>query len=737
MPLRILLSLALLCVLGGPRSFAQQVAPDASPLGPLGVATGYYDLGARVDSLVLPGCQPVAGYDCKVDIRAKVYYPQTLSGAYPVLIFLHGNHSTCGRPYQSPPDPPGMLGNPRIDDDLTYTGTGTCPPNYIEAPSYTGYDYLANRLASYGYIVVSINTNRGINGGPGVNGDPDLIEARGILVLRNLQSLSNWNHNGGTPPTVGANLQGHLDFTNFGMLGHSRGGDGVRAAYNTYMGADSIWPYMIQDPITFKGIFEIAPTDFLGNDSKGVPWNIIAGMCDGDVHDLEGVEPYDRDILPPFESPQLQKSTFIVWGANHDFFNTQWQVSDGTEMAPPAYPSICTGVGNNPIYTMSPGSPQQRLTTMSSVLAFFRANVGNATDPDFNRDFNPWWGIPATVTDENGAVQPYPTRADRGFTPPVPILVFEDFTGPTGTSSYGFPNLASGISITHGQVPNHDPSLRAGIISWNAGGSNTYFQTNWTAVGTGINISSYTTLEIRVSRQNSSLNSNSPTDFSVQLEGAAGASGPQKISSYIDPNFAGQSGNQSYLQGPVGSIYGGLHPILQTVRIPLANFPGWQIVSSSIHGIRLTFNQTNQGAIYVANIRLSTQPVSLVEAQSRDDVVEQIQQSEQPLVASVRLHSGTITALRHQPALSQRGGAPGVEIEIASTQPFPVRDSALTLSIGPRQFTYSRYVGGDQHRIVFSLTAAEFDSLAAGDAIVVQYGKKAVGDVWSCGKLSQ
>ncbi len=737
MPFRVLLSLGLFCVLGGSVSLAQQVAPDASPVGPLTVAAGYYDLGAHVDPLVLPGCQPFQGYDCKIDVRAKVYHPQPLSGTYPVLIFVHGNHSTCGRPYQSPPDPPGMLGNPRIDDDLTYTGTGTCPPNYMEAPSYTGYDYLANRLASYGYIVISINTNRGINGGPGTNGDPDLIEARGILVLRHLQTLSNWNHNGGTPPTVGASLQGHLDFTNLGMLGHSRGGDGVRAAYNTYNGQNSIWPLMILDPLTFKGMFEIAPTDFLGNDSKGVPWGVMAGMCDGDVHNLEGVDPYDRDILPPFESPQLQKSTFIVWGANHDFFNTQWQVSDGTEMAPPYYPSICEGTGNNAIYTMSPGSPQQRLTSMSAVLAFFRGNVGNSTDPDFNRNFNSWWGIPATVTDENGVVQPYPTRGDRGFTPPVPITVFEDFTGPTGTSSYGFPNLASNINIVHGQVPNHDPSLRAGIISWTAGGNNTYFQTDWTAVGTGINISNYTTLEIRLSRQSSSLNLDSPTDFSVQLEGVGSASGTQKISSYIDPNFVGQPGNQSYLQGPVGSIYGGLHPILQTVRIPLANFSGWKIIGQSVHGIRLVFNQTNQGAIYVANIRLSTSPVNLVETLGGGDLAEQVQQPEPPIVASVRLHSATITGLRAQPALAQRGGTAGVEIEITSAQPFPVRDSALTLSIGSRQFTYSRYLAGNQRRIMFSLTAAEFASLSAGDPVVVQYGRQPVGDVWNCGRLNK
>jgi hypothetical protein len=727
----ILAALLLIC---GVCSLAQQIAPDATPLGPLAVATGQYDLGAQIDNLVLPNCQPRSGYDCKIDIRAEVYRPQVLSGTYPLVIFLHGNHGTCGRPYQSPPDPPGMLGNPRIDDNVGYTGTGRCPSGYVEAPSYLGYDYIARRLASYGYIVVSINANRGITGGPGLGSDSGLIRARGILVMRHLQNLSHWNRHGATPPQVGTNLQGHLDFTNVGMMGHSRGGDGVRAAYNDYIAAGSIWPGMIEDPVTFKGIFEIAPVDFLGNNSKGVPWNIIAGMCDGDVYDLEGIKPYDRDILPPFESPQLQKSTFIVWGANHDFFNTQWQVSDATDLQPPNFPSICTGTGNTAIFPMSPGSSQQRLTTMSALLAFFRANVGSAADSDFNRNFNPWWGVPPTVTDENGATQPYPTRADRGYTPPSPIKVFEDFTQPTGTSSYGFPNLASNITINHGHVPEHDSSLRAGAISWTSAGQNTYFQTNWTAAGTGSDISSYTTLELRFSRQNSGLNGSSPTDLSVRVVGTAASTASLKISNYIDPNFAGQSGHQSLLQGPVGSL-DELHPILQTVRIPLADFPGLSFVKKNVHGIRLIFDQTSQGAIYVANIRLSNSPVDLVQTQESDEESAQSEPSSVQQAPRVVLHSAAITAVRNQPRLAQRDGVAGVEIEIASSDKFPVRDSLLTLQVGSHSFVVSRYAGDDLRRVVFSLTAAEFTSLSASDTVLVHYGTQLRGAVWNCGRL--
>jgi hypothetical protein len=286
-------------------------------------------------------------------------------------------------------------------------------------------------------------------------------------------------------------------------------------------------------------------------------------------------------------------------------------------------------------------------------------------------------------------------------------------------------------------VPNHDGSLRAGRISWTTGGTNTYFQTNWTGTG-GIDISSYTTLEIRVSRQNSSLNTDMPTNFSIRLMQTMNlGSGPLRLSTYIDPNFVGQSGHQSYLQGPVGSTYGGAHPILQTVRIPLADFPNWGIVKRGVHGIRLIFDQTNSGAIYVANIRLSTDPVNNGPVQDASDLMEQVQQrSEEPAGPQVIIHSGLVVGL-HRTALSQLRGTPGVEIEIISDELFPVRDNMLVLHIGSKLFTVSRYATGDLHRVVFSLTDAEFAGLSGGDPIAVQYGMKPLGDVWNCGKLDK
>ena len=44
------------------------------------------------------------------------------------------------------------------------------------------------------------------------------------------------------------------------------------------------------------------------------------------------------------------------------------------------------------------------------------------------------------------------------------------------------------------------------------------------------------------------------------------------------------------------------HPILQTVRIPLAHFINADL--SQVRGVRLIFDITPSGSIYVANIRL-------------------------------------------------------------------------------------------------------------------------------------
>lgn len=156
-----------------------------------------YNLNPQVDTSVLP--------DRATEIWAKYYFPNNLvGGPFPLVVLLHGNHGTCG-----------IGTDPRVDNNAQYTTNGVCPAGYTVSPSHKGYDYLANKLTSWGYIVVSINANLGITSGsnylhnpnmfPEYPADPNLIWARGRLVLRHLQKMSEWNQ-GVTQFTTSATL---------------------------------------------------------------------------------------------------------------------------------------------------------------------------------------------------------------------------------------------------------------------------------------------------------------------------------------------------------------------------------------------------------------------------------------------------------------------------------------------------------------------------------------------------
>ena len=640
------------------KSADSTVAPDPTGYGPNATTSAEYQFSPLVDSDVLA--------DRQTEIWARVYMPSDLSGpTHPVVIILHGNHETCG-----------TGSNPRVDDNCQYTTTGTCPTGYVMAPSYLGFGYLADQLASWGYVVVSINANLGINCGAGITFDDGLVLARGRLILKHLQRLSEWNTNGGTPASLGVELQGTLDFSQLALIGHSRGGEGARAAFALYRDSGSPWPGRIPDALTFQGIFEIGPVDgqsFRTLNADGTKWNVLLPMCDGDVSDLEGVKPFDRAMRAFAENPATQKSTYTVWGANHNYFNTEWQRSESAG---------CTD--NSPLWSGDGGSTAQQQTGLFGAMAFIRGNIGASADPTFNQNFNPQYDLPAALT----AI----TRVDRGYSDSANSSithVFEDFTGVTGTSSYGFPNDSSGIMINHSGVANHDPVQRAGIIIWSSAGG--FFQTNWTDVGVGSDISTYKTLDLRVSRLFSDLNGaiDSVTDFSIQLAQADGTfSSPVHLASYTN------------LTGPVGGPASSRHPILQTARITLTDFAGADL--TQVRGVRLTFDQSASGMIAVANLRLSTLSGSgggsgsgLPLTVSR--VIAGISPPQQGP------YSGTLR-VSHPVASAAAASSSNVELVVHSTdRKFTAGDQLPVLHVGNLVFRSSRYGdGGDTSTLIFS-----------------------------------
>lgn len=699
--IRRLCTVIVLCLILSAVSAQAQTAPDASGFGPLATTSSEYKLPASID--------PDVTTALATELWARVYRPATLSdGPYPLLVFLHGNHGTCGR-YEG-------IGPGRFDVSIQYTLTGTCPAGYVVVPSHEGYAYLAERLASWGYIVVSINANRGVTAAPAEPGDRGLNLRRGRLVLKHLQTLSRWNAEGGAPASLGFDVRGTLDFSHVGMMGHSRGGEGVRAAYNLYRDAGSPWPARI-GAVHFDGIFEIGPVD--GQTSRtlnadGTAWTVLLPMCDGDVSDLQGVKPFDRMMAIRSESAATPKSTFTVWGANHNYYNTEWQQSDSPGC-----------LGARPLFGNLVGSPEQRETALASVLAFFRAHVGADADPALGAVLNPLFEPPASLT----AI----TRVDRGYTDSPDAAVtttFDDFDGPTGTNSWGTANTASNVTVNHGGIADHAPTQRVAQIAWTSAGSNTYFQSNWAALGASRNASGYKTLDFRVSRQCGDDDCNgtnnqwlTDTSFSIRLVGANGElSAPVRLSDLLT------------LTGPVGGLvrYVGAsrHPILATVRIPLTAFGNNSIVSH-LRGVRFTFDDTPSDEIFIGNIRLSklsgattliTDPVILasddtpVDTGSTSDDVNQVK--------GIRQVSF--------------GGTSAVEVELKSNRNFLPKGMLLVLRIGESEFGVSRYPQtGETTSVIFTLTPEEFAQIQDGDSITVQYGSGSNRPGWRFGKINK
>ena len=633
------------------------------------------------------------------ELWAAVYRPQALvSGKrYPLIIFLHGNHYTCGRG-----------SNPRIDEKADYTTTGACPSGYTVAPSHAGYQYIGQELASNEYIVVSINANRGISAADGVDGDGDLIMARGRLILKHLSKLSRWDRGlESTPSSLGFSFRNRIDFNNVGIMGHSRGGQGARAALHQFRDFNSPWPGRIPG-LRIRSVFEIAPTDSADPFELAafdIRWAVLLPICDGDVGRLEGIKVYDRMNMFGNEEIPNMKATWTVWGANHNYYNTQWQESD-TE------PEFCFGhqalfPANGPGVT---GSAAQRTTGRVPVVSFFRGSVG-ATNSSHRRMFNPLYPVPSSVSSV--------TRIERNYTPSPDsngtTTYLMDFFADTGWGDYGLPNVHSNITVAHEAISHHDSTMQGGNVTWTSAGSNRYFQTVFTDPGFGLPLNTHKTLDIRVERDDQgSFNPSSRTDFSVQLVNPNGSlSNRLAISSFVT------------LLGPVAGP-AGTQMMLQTARIPLTRFTGVNL--AQINGIRFTFDRTSRGRVWLAQIHATGNSDDNAALSSTSALAASEPTTEpQPIsAAAVPPPSPQIIVLGNQvvavrptgaAAAAQGVGPGGLEIELATTTQFPMGDAGLRLRIGATTVGLSRLIAPE--RVVFVLTPAQAAQVRNGNPMVV------------------
>ncbi|HEV8550413.1 MAG TPA: kelch repeat-containing protein [Polyangiaceae bacterium] len=702
-----LLSSGKVLLAGGVDPNTETVLASAEEFDPKALAAtiAEYKFPARVDAEVLS--------DRATELWASVTRPAALvSGKrYPLLVFLHGNHGTCGS---------GT--NPRHDFDCTYTDTGTCPTGFVVTPNHRGYDYLTNELAGRGFIVVSINANRGINCAGGSPDDGGLNLARGRLILRHLEALSSWNRGAApTPASLGVDLRGALDFSQVGLLGHSRGGEGVRAAYEQYQDAGSPWPARLVDPLRVRAAFEIGPVD--GQTSRtlnanGAVWNVLLPMCDGDVSDLEGVKPFDRMLQNTTSTSAGAKSTYTVWGANHNFYNTEWQDSDS---------GGCTD--HRALFSAdASGSAEQRQTAMQAVVSFFTANVGTSPSSELEDLFNPELRVS------------YDSPVQRGYAPDASATqVLEEFNKPNGTSSFGIRNVTSRVTVTHDTLPEHDGSLHGATVTWTGASASTYFQVNFANPGAGLDLSSFGLLDFRVDRAKNGLNTAATTSFEVALVNA-----DNSVSALVSTTGYGDT-----VTGPVGGPYGNYHEMLSTIRIPLARFSGATL--QAVRGVRFVFRTTPAGVIYLANVRatrstlvgppslsglVATATPQVTSAATPGTGSANFAPSAAPAGARPLALATEVTTGNSVKSLRTSADATAVEIALTSSTPFLPRAALLTLEAGDNVSQLSRHPGGDLGQVTFVVPKATFDALPDGQPLRVRYAGGA-GNVWVFGALDK
>lgn len=555
---------------------APVLGQDPGAPGPLAVTREEYNFG---DTAFQP-----SDFPGPVELLASIHYPTALAGPYPVIILLHGRHATC------------------------FSGSGgqflqwPCTNNRQPIPSYKGYDYVSNVLASHGYVVVSISAN-GTNAVDNAVNDLGAL-ARAELIQKHLDILKTFNTTGGAP--FGNKFVGKFDLTRVGTMGHSRGGEGVVRHYvlNNSLGA----PYGI------KAVFPLAPVDFNRFIVNNAALNVLLPYCDGDVADLQGVHFYDdaRYNVPGDQSPKHYE---LVMGANHNFYNTIW--SPGSTTIPGAtndWLFVPNGQNDSHCGTKQGNQrlteAQQRGTGLAYMSAFFRAYVGGesqfipiltgAAPPppsaQTNQLFVSYHAPAALRFDVNRLLNDTNLSINTlgGAATQIDLTPYELCGGGAPPANKCLPDQLNA------QQPHTTPSARSsapGMSQLKTGWNNltgNYRNNIPPSLG---NVSGFQAVQFRVSVNFADVR-NVPgltQDFRVVLTDASGSSASVRVSDFSSALFY-----------PPGEILAVPKVVLNTVRVPLSAFNGVNL--NNVRSVQFTFNERLQGGLLITDVAFASAP---------------------------------------------------------------------------------------------------------------------------------
>lgn len=525
--------------------------PDAVRLGPLEVNGAGY----RLDNI------HVRGIPWATDIWGSVFFPKDLSaGPYPLIIMLHGNHGICRFP------------GTKVDT-VTFLPPPACTPGLTQTPNHEGYDYLAGHLASHGYIVASISANA-------INGRAAAISERGRLVQEHLRYWEAWNSSTGGYP-FGTSFTGKVDLTRIGLWGHSRGGEGVRAAY--------AFNRQERRPLAIKAVMEFGPVDFgRANttstnplfDVDNVAFSVVLPVCDRDVSGSDGMRAYDRAFrLPEMVNPSA-KSQLYLWGANHNFTNAEWEPED----------SLLRCI-DFPVIT---SRGEQMEITKVYTMAFFRQHLGGENfKPLFSGDAPP----PPEVR----------TPVHLSYADPMRLVV-DDFSRPRSTMpDTPRTNLLNGTTTFHGatgtvcggsacntELPGdwfHDAVVSVARVTW-TNASDAAVRMELGVDAQPRDVTDFTHVGFRAAVRFDSANPNSLNSqaYAVRLIDL------ENKTAVLRPTSDTQA-----LPFPSGSLY--RRAVLKSVRLPLAGVTGVDL--KKLSRIEILFDGQPSGSVYVTEVQFT------------------------------------------------------------------------------------------------------------------------------------